>query len=326
MQQHGTLFADLRAGDRAALGRAITLIESERAADHSRARTLIDQCLALHIGSLRIGITGIPGVGKSTFIDALGSWHLQQGHRVAVLAIDPSSARSGGSILGDKTRMERLSVDDRAFVRPTAAAGNLGGVGRRTRETILLCETAGYDRVIIETVGTGQNELDVDGLCDVNVLLLLAGAGDELQGIKRGIMESADVVAFTKVEAENAQRAEAARRELRNALSLLPPRPSGRSAEVFLTSALEGAGIADVARHIEQLATLDRASGQFASRRHVQGVQWMEQALRTGIERALVQDERMQALRMRLNDEVMAGKKSPLVAADELLLRFRTGA
>ncbi len=325
MLQHDTLFADLRAGDRAALGRAITLIESERIADHAKARALIERCSALPAASVRIGITGIPGVGKSTFIDAIGSWYLQEGHRVAVLAIDPSSARSGGSILGDKTRMERLSVDDRAFVRPTAAAGNLGGVARRTRETILLCEAAGYDRIIIETVGTGQNELDVDGLCDVNLLLLLAGAGDELQGIKRGIMESADVVAFTKVEADTLQRAEAARRELRNALTLLPPRPSGRSAEVFLTSAMDGRGIVAIAQHIEQLMDTDRASGRYASHRGVQGLLWMDQALRTGIERALAQDERLQALRKRLSDEVLSGRMSPLEAADELLVQFRTG-
>ncbi|MFZ1692579.1 MAG: methylmalonyl Co-A mutase-associated GTPase MeaB, partial [Flavobacteriales bacterium] len=210
----------LRQGDRAALGRAITLIESGRQADESAAQELISACLPWSGNALRLGITGIPGVGKSTLIDALGIWLIGQGHRVAVLAIDPSSARSGGSILGDKTRMERLSQHEAAFIRPSPTSGMLGGVARRTREAIILCEAAGYDRILIETVGAGQNELEVDQLADLNLLLLIAGAGDELQGIKRGIMESADVIAFTKCDGDARTAAEAARRDLRGAIQL----------------------------------------------------------------------------------------------------------
>jgi putative protein kinase ArgK-like GTPase of G3E family len=180
------LFTRLRGGDRAALGRAITLIESTRQVDRERARALLQACAATGARAFRIGITGIPGVGKSTLIDALGMALVEAGHRVAVLAVDPSSVHSGGSILGDKTRMERLSQHASAFIRPTATGGTLGGVARRTRETILLCEAAGYDRLLIETVGVGQSELDVDRMSDLNVLLMIAGAGDELQGIKRG--------------------------------------------------------------------------------------------------------------------------------------------
>ncbi|MBK9286189.1 MAG: methylmalonyl Co-A mutase-associated GTPase MeaB [Flavobacteriales bacterium] len=216
------LFHLLRSGDRAALAQAITLVESTLPIEQVRAEELLERCLPFAQDSLRIGITGPPGVGKSTLIDAFGMLLIKQGHRVAVLAVDPSSQQSGGSILGDKTRMERLGAEPAAFIRPTATGGALGGVARRTRESILLCEAAGYDRILIETVGVGQSELEVDRMTDLTVLLMIAGAGDELQGIKRGIMETADVVVLTKVR--RGQRRTRQRRLPRpgNAIHLLP--------------------------------------------------------------------------------------------------------
>ena len=319
------LFQALRAGDRAALGRGITLIESEREGDVLRARTLVERCLPHGGNSMRLGVTGIPGVGKSTLIDALGAWMIDQDHRVAVLAIDPSSTRTGGSILGDKTRMERLAVNNAAFIRPSPSAGNLGGVARNTREAIVLCEAAGYDRIIVETVGTGQSELDVDHLTDLNLLLLIAGAGDELQGIKRGIMEVADVIAFTKAEGDARTRAEAARRDLRSAISLLPARPSGRSAELLLTSAMSGEGIAELGAHIEALQAADRASGYLEEHRRAQSLHWMDQTVLHGLHDLLKRDARLAKLIPVLREEVRAGSKSPFAAADEVLALFRTG-
>lgn len=318
------LLEGLRQGDRAALGRAITLVESGRPADAQAARQLVTACLPLSGRSLRLGITGIPGAGKSTLIDALGLWMIGEGHRVAVLAIDPSSARSGGSILGDKTRMERLSQREEAFIRPSPTGGLLGGVARRTREAMVLCEAAGYDRILIETVGAGQNEAEVDQLADLSLLLLIAGAGDELQGIKRGIMEAADAIAFTKCEGEARARAEAARRDLRGAIQLLPPRPSGRRPEVWLTSALSGEGIAALGRRLEDLHADDRASGRLDARRREQALHWMDKAVADGLRDAFAADPRVQAALPALREAVRAGTRTPFDAAAELLALFRT--
>ena len=315
----------LRLGDRAALAKAITLIESGRATDAEAAQQLIEACLPLSGKSLRLGITGIPGVGKSTLIDALGMRLIGQGHRVAVLAIDPSSARSGGSILGDKTRMEKLAQHEAAFIRPTPASGMLGGVARRTREAIVLCEAAGYDRILIETVGAGQNELEVDQLADLNLLLLIAGAGDELQGIKRGIMESADAIAFTKCDGEAQPRAEAARRELLGAIQLLPPRPSGRRAELLLTSAVSGLGIDELGERIEALHAADLASGYVNTKRREQALHWLDQAVAQGLQQAFSGDRDVQAALPGLREAVRNGTMTPFAAATELLARFRTG-
>ena len=314
----------LRSGDRSALGRAITLVESRSSSDAAEARALIEDCLPLSGGSLRLGITGIPGVGKSTLIDALGLWFIEQGHRVAVLAIDPSSARSGGSILGDKTRMERLALREEAFIRPTAAGGMLGGVARRTREAIILCEAAGYDRVVVETVGTGQNELDADQLTDLNLLLLIAGAGDELQGIKRGIMESADIIAFTKCDGDAEVRASSARRDLLGALQLLPPRASGRRPEVLLTSALNGAGIPALGAHLESLHSMDRGSGFLEAKRREQAVHWLDQSISAGLADAFNADEHVHAAMAGYRDAVRTGAMTPFTAAERLLALFRT--
>ena len=320
----GDLFEGLRNGDRAALGKAITLIESDRAVDASRIHALVEACLPFGGKAMRIGITGIPGVGKSTLIDALGSWMIEKGHRVAVLAIDPSSERSGGSILGDKTRMERLSVRPEAFIRPTPAAGNTGGIARRTREAIALCEAAGYDRILVETVGTGQNELEVDHITDLNVLLLIAGAGDELQGIKRGIMEAADLIAFTKADGSGRERAEHARRDLQGAISLLPPRGSGRRPDLLLTSATSGEGVDALGEALNDLFESDRASGYLDVKRRDQLVHWLGRTIDRGLRRVFDQDPRIIDRSPDIRDAVRNGTKSPFAAAEELLRLFRT--
>lgn len=325
MAGHVDLLARLLNGDRTALARAITLVESSRAADAQESRALIEACLPHAGNALRLGITGIPGAGKSTLIDALGLALVEAGHRVAVLAVDPSSTSSGGSILGDKTRMERLAQRNEAFIRPTAAGGHLGGVARRTREAMILCEAAGFDRLLIETVGTGQGELDVDGMTDLNLLLMVAGTGDELQGIKRGIMEAADIIAYTKCEGEGRRRAEAASRDLRHALQLLPARPSGRRAEIMLTSAIEGTGIPELLAHAETLHAADRSSGFEENRRREQAVRWLDQSIRQGLQLAFLNEPQVAEALPRMQERVRAGAISPFAAADELLDLFRTG-
>lgn len=319
------LFQRMRTGDRAALARAITLVESSRAQDRAEAHSLLDLCMPHSGGSLRLGITGIPGVGKSTLIDALGMHLVEAGHRVAVLAVDPSSTRSGGSILGDKTRMERLSQSDRAYIRPSPTAGTLGGVARRTRETIVLCEAAGYDRVLIETVGVGQSELDVDRMTDLNLVLMLAGAGDELQGIKRGIMEAADLIAITKADAAGPSRAQEAQRDLRNAIGLLPERHHGRHPEVLLTDARTGTGLAQLAERIDALHAWLLGTGTLQLRRQEQGLFWLRQAVDEGLRARFDADPAVNAAQPALEQAVREGLKSPFQAADELLDRFRTG-
>jgi LAO/AO transport system kinase len=316
------LLTALRDGQRAALGRAITLVESTREQDRNSAQELIERCLPYSGNSLRLGITGIPGVGKSTLIDALGMAMLKAGHRVAVLAVDPSSAHSSGSILGDKTRMERLGTQDAAFIRPSPTSGVLGGVARCTRETIILCEAAGYDHLLIETVGVGQNELEVDRMTDLNLLLMLSGAGDELQGIKRGIMESSDLIALTKAEGDNLTRAEAARRDLRNAVMYLPMRDGVRHPEVLLTSAVQGTGIQDLLAAIEKLRIADSESGRTVVRRKEQGLFWMHHALNTGIQERMLSDARINAALPAMETAVQSGTMSPFKAAQELLALF----
>jgi len=318
------MLAALLDGDRSALARAITLIESTREADAQVARSLLEACMPRSGNSARIGITGIPGAGKSTLIDTLGLRLLDHGHRVAVLAIDPSSARTGGSILGDKTRMERLAQHPGAFIRPTAAAGHLGGAGRRTRETIVLCEAAGYDRIIVETVGTGQNELEADALTDITVLLLIAGAGDELQGIKRGIMESADVIAFTKCDGEMLARARLAQRELQSALQLLAPRAHGQRPGTYLTSALTGEGIDLLIAEVERLAASQTDSGYLMQRRRQQDLLWLDHAVTEALKAAFNRHPAVAAALPRLQKAVVEQALSPFAAADELLALFRT--
>lgn len=318
------LFELLSTGDRGALARAITLVESTRPEDADPAEQLIAQALkARRNATVRIGITGIPGVGKSTLIDALGSAMIDRGHRVAVLAVDPSSSVSGGSILGDKTRMARLAANEKAFIRPTAAGGTLGGVARRTKEALLLCEAAGFDRVVVETVGIGQNEVSVDRMVDLNVLLTVAGTGDELQGIKRGIMESADLICVTKADGDGLGRSEQARRDLLTAIALLPPRANGTRPAVLLCSALEGAGVDALDRTIERMAEDMLRSGHLAARRSDQERFWMRQAVEDELLSSFRGDPHVGQRWHDVEELVAAGRMSPFLAARELVALFR---
>lgn len=317
------LLAALRKGDRVALGRAITLVESTRAQDRAAAAALIREALKSRADSVRIGITGIPGVGKSTLIDALGMELIVRGHRVAVLAIDPSSTRTGGSILGDKTRMERLAGEDRAFIRPSPSGGTLGGVARRTREAMILCEAAGYDRILIETVGVGQSETAVDQLTDLNLLLTIGGTGDSLQGIKRGIMESADLIALTKTDGGNEQRNERAAMDLKQAIALLPPRDNGERPPVKLCSATTGKGIPQLAESLEEIAARNRESGYLAKRRQAQTRWWLHAAIQEALIEGFKGDARIRQALPKMEEQVARGEISPFDAAEELLRVFR---
>lgn len=318
------LLPALKAGDRGALAKAMTLIESTLPSDRQAAIELLEQILPSSGSAMRLGITGIPGVGKSTLIDSFGRHAIDQGRRVAVLATDPSSQRTGGSILGDKTRMEGLARSASAFIRPTPSSGMLGGVARRTRETILLCEAAGYDLILVETVGVGQSELDVDGMTDLNLLLTIAGAGDELQGIKRGIMESADLIVITKSDVLDPKMLNATRSALRHAIPFLPVRESGRRPEVLLTDALSGTGIPELWRHVQELFHKDRESGYLHARRTTQNVHWMEQAIGEGLQALLRDTHGMNELLATQTELVRSGNTSALQAADVVLDRFRT--
>ena len=312
------------AGDRVILARAITLVESRLAADAEKAAQLLDSILP-HTGkSRRIGITGVPGVGKSTFIDALGMHVIRdRGEQLAVLTVDPSSPISGGSILGDKTRMERLAAEPHAFIRPSPSGGHLGGVARRTRETILLCEAAGYRNVFIETVGVGQSETAVRSMSDFFLLLMLAGAGDELQGIKRGIIEMIDGMAINKADGDNVTKADRARVEYGSALHLFPPAGDGWTPRVVTCSALKNSGIADIWDMILEHEALLEASGRIAERRSRGDLQWLGDLISMGLEEMFrarpAVAERLPALQREVQDGVV----TPLAASRELLGLFR---
>lgn len=280
------LFAGLRKGDKNALSAAITLVESALHSDRLKAEILLAACLPESGKSVRIGITGVPGVGKSTFIESFGLFLISQGKKVAVLAIDPSSEKTGGSILGDKTRMVELSSNENAFIRPTANRGSLGGVAAHTRESIFLCEAAGYDIILVETVGVGQSETAVHSMTDFFLLLMLAGAGDELQGIKRGIMELADAVLITKSDGNNLKQARLAQAQYKNALHLFPANENEWIPRVELISAIENSGIEQVTEIINEFAHLTRLNGWFENNRLNQQVYWMKEA----IQDRLIQD------------------------------------
>ena len=312
------LAADLRAGHRAALARAITLIESRRADHQAAARELVQALLPETGKAIRVGITGSPGVGKSTTIDALGMFLIARGHSVAVLAVDPSSARSGGSILGDKTRMARLSASDRAFIRPSPAAGTLGGVAAKTREAMLLCEAAGFDVVLVETVGIGQSETAVCDMTDFFLALMLPGAGDELQGIKKGLVELADMIAINKADGDNITRANIAAADYRGALHILSPRSEHWNPPVVTYSALTGAGIADLWQKISDHRTAMSASGDFAARRRQQQVKWMWSMLESRMMERLRSDPAIRAKVKKIETEVADGRVAPALAADRI--------
>lgn len=266
-------YADgIRAHDRTILSQAITLIESSLPSHRDLAALIIDKCIPLSGNSLRVGITGVPGVGKSTFIESFGKIVTGMGRKLAVLAVDPSSNRSGGSIMGDKTRMETLSQDPDAFIRPSPSGGTLGGVARKTKETIILCEAAGFDTIFVETTGVGQSETTVHSMVDFFLLLMLAGAGDELQGIKRGIMEMADAVVITKADGANVHRTEIAKTEFTNALHLYPPSESGWIPKVMTCSAKNGQGLEEIWKTIISFEEFSKKSGYFQNNRNQQAI------------------------------------------------------
>ena len=282
------LAAGVLAGERAALSRAITLVESTRR-DHRTAASILLDRLAPHAGgAIRIGLTGIPGAGKSTLIDHFGAQLTAAGHRLAVLAVDPSSQRSGGAILGDKTRMARLAIDPAAFVRPSPTSGTLGGVAARSRETLLLCEAAGFDVVIVETVGVGQSEAAVADMVDLFVLLMLPGGGDELQGIKKGVVEIADIIAVNKADGDRAEPARQAAAEIRAALDIVGRGDAEGPPPVLTLSGETGAGLSELWAVIGDLRRRREASGAFAARRASQNVSWLWSALEDGLRQALL--------------------------------------
>ena len=313
------------AGDRVTLGRAITLVESTLPAHEALAQQLLLELLP-HTGkALRVGITGVPGAGKSTFIEAMGSRLTKRGNKVAVLAIDPSSTVTGGSILGDKTRMAELSADANAFIRPSPSAGTLGGVTRKTRETLLVCEAGGFDVVIIETVGTGQSETAVDEMVDCFLVLMVAGTGDELQGIKRGVLELADIVAVNKADGDNLARAALAKRQLETGLHYMRPKVPSWVAKVAACSAREGTGLDEVWNFVLEHRTALTSAGDFAARRQRQQVRWMWSMINERLIAAMREHPSVAERVQPLEAAVAEGRVTASQAAAELLETFGIG-
>jgi len=313
------LLQGIRAGERSTIARAITLAESRRGDHQKSARALVQELLPATGKAVRVGITGAPGVGKSTTIDALGTHLTGLGHRVAVLAVDPSSARTGGSILADKTRMARLAADEHAFVRPSPSAGTLGGVAAKTRETMLACEAAGFDAILVETVGIGQSETAVADMTDFFLALMLPGAGDELQGLKKGLVELADMIAVNKADGDNLARARAAAAEYRAALHILTPRSPHWTPSVVTYSALTGDGIAELWAQV--LAHRDRltGTGELAARRREQQVKWMWTMLDEVWRARIASEGKLKAKLPQIEAAVAAGELTPARAVDQLL-------
>ncbi len=302
---------------RRAVAKTITLLESTRADHRARADELLNALLPATGRALRLGISGVPGVGKSTFIEALGLFLIEQGHRVAVLAVDPSSSVSGGSILGDKTRMERLSFNERAYIRPSPAAGNLGGVAEKTREAMLVCEAAGHDIVIVETVGVGQSETAVAGMTDMFVLLQLPNAGDDLQAIKKGVMELADLVVINKADLDEAA-ATRARAQITSALRFLGPHAQ-HAVQVLQLSALKATGLAEFWQAVATFHEAQRHSGRLAERRHAQDQAWMWERIEAGLRQRFRTHPAVREALPQISDDVRAGRLTASVAARRLL-------
>ncbi|MGB7395072.1 MAG: methylmalonyl Co-A mutase-associated GTPase MeaB [Pricia sp.] len=317
------LFEGIIDRDTAALGRAITLIESHRNEHLEKANSIIEKCLARKTDTIRVGITGVPGVGKSTFIESLGELLTALGHRVAVLAVDPTSTESKGSIMGDKTRMEKLVKNPNAFIRPSPSGTSLGGVSRKTRESVILCEAAGYDIVLVETVGVGQSETTVHGMVDFFLLLKLSGAGDELQGIKRGIVEMADAVVINKADGENRKAAQAAAEEFKRALHLYPPKENGWTPKVLTCSAQENEGIEDIWELITDYMERSRTTGHFRQKRQRQNKNWLYEAIEQRLKSDFFQNKSITAAIEESLPKVLAGTASPFRTAEELVGRFK---
>lgn len=321
-----TLEDGIFAGERRALAKAITLVESKRSDHRAAAQVLLERIMPRSGGALRIGLSGAPGVGKSTFIEAFGLFLIEQGLKVAVLAVDPSSARAGGSILGDKTRMDVLSRHSQAFIRPSPSGGSLGGVARRTREAMLLCEAAQYDVILIETVGVGQSETAVAEMVDMFLLLLSPGGGDELQGIKRGIMELADLVVVNKADGALLTSAKRAQSEYRGALHLMRPKYEGWTPRVMLASALKNKGLEDIWAQIRSFETLLKDSGQLEHLRTSQAVSWMWSEIEDGLKTAFLKDKATARACGEMERQVAQGTCPPGQAATQLLQGFMKSA
>lgn len=309
----------IKEGNRTILSQAITLIESSKPEFRELGQNVLEEVMPLTGNSVRIGITGVPGVGKSTFIEAIGNRFLEEGEKLAVLAIDPTSSRTRGSILGDKTRMATLSNHENAYIRPSPTSGTLGGVARTSRETMLLCEAAGYSTIFIETVGVGQSETTVHNMVDMFLLLMLAGAGDELQGIKRGIMEMADLIAINKAEGDNLDAAKRAMQEYKNALSLFPPAPSKWKTPVVTCSALNGDGLDDVKEKIGDYLEHIKESSYFKKQRREQSAWWMHETIREKLTTEFYNDTSIKEKISEIEEKVNTGEISSFAAAEKLL-------
>jgi len=311
-------------GNRVLLSRAITIIESNLESDKLLAKEIIQSILPNSGNSIRIGITGVPGVGKSTFIEAFGKHLIKKGKKVAILSIDPTSQRTKGSILGDKTRMEELANMEEAYIRPSASGDTLGGVANKTGETMLLCEAAGYDVILIETVGVGQSETAVHGLTDFFLLLMLSGAGDELQGIKKGIMEMADMVVINKADGDNIRKSELAKRQYQNALHIFPKSESGWSPIVSTASAIKNIGIDKVWDEILKYYKLVSENGFFQKNRNYQQIQWMYNNINEALKDLFYGSENIKDQLKGLEKEVVEAKISPVKAAQKIVAIFKT--
>jgi LAO/AO transport system ATPase len=314
-----TLTQGIFDGNQTFLAKAITLLESTQPLHYEKANAVIEKCLAKPNNSIRLGITGVPGVGKSSFIETLGSYLTAQGKKVAVLAVDPTSSLSKGSILGDKTRMQELSKDSNAFIRPSPSGTSLGGVAQKTRESIILCEAAGYDVILVETVGVGQSEIAVHSMVDFFLLLKLSGAGDELQGIKRGIMEMADAIAINKADGSNLEKAELAATEFSRALHLYPPKANGWVPKVMKCSATENTGIEEIWEVVEDFVLSNRENGFFEKNRKVQNKNWFLQTVDEHIKQFFHQKESFKNAQIALLKDIEDNKISPFYAAKLLL-------
>jgi len=313
------------AGDISILSQAVTLVESSLPEHQIIAQEVIEKCLPYAGNSVRLGITGVPGAGKSTFIEALGIPLVRSGHKLAVLAIDPSSERTKGSILGDKTRMEELSVAKNAFIRPSPSAGSLGGVARKTRESIILCEAAGFDTIFVETVGVGQSEISVHSMVDFFLLIQIAGAGDELQGIKRGIMEMADGIAINKCDGSNVDKAKVAKSQYQNALHLFPPHESGWSPEAITCSSVENNGIDEIWDMVERYIVFIKENKYFEIKRNMQSKYWMYETINEQLKGNFYTNPEIQGLLIENEKKVLSNELSSFIAAKNLLDKYFGG-